>query len=44
METDSDKKCMCFSGLRIPFKTIGPTFNKNVLSIFLVHPALWDVE
>ena len=49
MQTDSDKKCIYFSGLRIPFKTIGPTYNKNVLNsvafpIFLVHPALWAVE
>ena len=37
METDSDKKCIYFSSLRIPFKTIGPTYNKNVLNSVAFH-------
>ena len=37
METDSDKKCIFCSGLRIPFKTIRPTYNKNVLNSVAFH-------
>ena len=37
METDSDKKCTYFSGLRITFKTIGPTYNKNVFNSVPFH-------
>ena len=32
MEANSEKKCVYFSGLRRPFKTTGPTYNKNDLN------------
>ena len=41
------KKCIYFSGLRIPFKTIGPGYNKNALNYVAFHlfssSSLWVV-
>ena len=37
MENDSNKKCIYFSGLRIPFEKIGPTYDKNVLNSAAFH-------
>ena len=41
METDSDKKCIYFSGLIIPFSTIGPTDNKSVLNSVAFHSSFF---
>ena len=37
METDSDKKCIHFSYVTIPFKTIGPIYDENVLNSVVFH-------